>query len=90
MPRGVGPCQSIRDRDRDAQNLPETHPLARDQRVQLLPGTYSMTMKSMPSTDSISWMVTMFGWFSAEADARLLDEAAAPVLVRHAVGGQGP
>src|SRR6266496_3902018 len=33
----------------------------------VFPGTYSITMKSFPSADSISWMVTMFGWLRAEA-----------------------
>ena len=33
----------------------------------LRPGTYSMTMKSAPSRDSISWMVTMLGWLSEDA-----------------------
>jgi hypothetical protein len=31
------------------------------------PGTSSITMKSIPSADSISWIVTMCGWLSAEA-----------------------
>ncbi len=35
--------------------------------LRVLPGTYSITMKSMASADSISWMVTIFGWFRAEA-----------------------
>ena len=31
------------------------------------PSTYSMTMKSIPSADRMSWIVTMLGWFRALA-----------------------
>ena len=34
---------------------------------QRLPSRNSMTMKTWPSSSSISWMVQMLGWFSAEA-----------------------
>jgi hypothetical protein len=32
-----------------------------------LPAMYSIAMKSTPSTESMSWIVTMFGWFNADA-----------------------
>ena len=31
------------------------------------PAAYSMTMKSTPASERISWTVTMLGWFSALA-----------------------
>ena len=39
-------------------------------------------MKSMPSADSISWIVTMCGWFSAEAACASCTKPAAAVVVR--------
>ena len=47
-----------------------------------------MTMKSTPSADSISWMVTMFGWLRAEAARASCTKRHAPVLVDQALGGQ--
>ena len=35
--------------------------------ARVLPATYSMAMKSTPSAWPMSWIVTMFGWLSAEA-----------------------
>lgn len=33
----------------------------------VLPSTYSMTMESRPSSETMSWMVTILGWLRAEA-----------------------
>ncbi len=33
-----------------------------------IPSMYSMTMKGVPSSVPTSWMVTMLGWLSAEAE----------------------
>ena len=46
--------ERISDRDGDAQHLAKAHAVARDEASRLLPRTYSITMKSMPSADSIS------------------------------------
>jgi len=33
----------------------------------VFPSRYSMAMKALPFSSPMSWMVQMFGWFSAEA-----------------------
>ena len=81
----VGPGQGVRHRDRDPQHLAEGHALARDSGSRVFPTTYSMTMKSMPSTEPISWMVTMFGWFRAEAARASRTNRARRSLVRDAL-----
>ena len=49
---------------------------------------YSMTMKSIPSTESISWIGHDVGMVERGSGPGLLDEAPPTVLVRHALGGQ--
>ena len=86
---GVGGGQRVGDRDRDAQRLAEAQSRAAGSGASSVwPGTSSMTMKSTPSADSISWIVTMFGWLRAEAARASLREAGAAVLVADALGGQ--
>ena len=34
----------------------------------VVPSTSSIAMYETPPSDPMSWIVTMFGWFSAEAD----------------------
>ena len=87
--RGVGPGQRVRDGNRDPQALRRAaSPGAGSTSSSVLPATYSMTMKSMPSADSISWMVTMFGWLRAEAARASWMKRRRRSLVRHSLGGK--
>ena len=65
---GMRRHQRIGDLDGVLQGLVQTQPLAGSGSSSVLPSTYSMAMKSTPSAESMSWTVTMFGWFRAEAD----------------------
>ena len=56
------PGQGIGDLDGILQSLGESRiPLRGINSSSVLPATYSMAMKSMPSAWSMSWIVTMFG-----------------------------
>ena len=60
-PGGLRFRQRIGDLDGVLQNLVQLQPAARNQLASVLPWTYSMTMKSVPLSLAMSWMVMMLG-----------------------------
>ena len=53
--------QCIRDLHSVLQRLRQPETLGPINWSRVLPSTYSMTMKSTPSCERMSWIVTMFG-----------------------------